>query len=240
MTFRPQPVMSVVAAVALAVLVALGLWQLQRFAWKRDLIARLEAARTAPARAPGDIVGAMAAGQDVEFRRVVIEGVIEPERIQRYFVGGDPERPWVALAPVRTDLGVVWVDRGRKVGARDGWGEDARSGRVSVTGAVRLAWRGNGFTPQAAPQKGQWYAIDPHALAAAAGLGAAAPFWVAEDPLEDGARNPRADPTLAMLAPVQHVGYALTWFGLALTLLGVYVAWHVRAGRFALTRKTVR
>ncbi|MGB1088618.1 MAG: SURF1 family cytochrome oxidase biogenesis protein, partial [Alphaproteobacteria bacterium] len=30
-----------------------------------------------------------------------------------------------------------------------------------------------------------------------------------------------------------HLEYALTWFGLALTLIGVYIAWHVQAARAA-------
>lgn len=237
MIFRPQPIMSLASAIVLAVLIGLGLWQVQRFEWKQDLVARLDAARRAPPVAPVDIAGRMAAGENVEFQRVEIAGFIEPEKVQRYFVGGDQSRPWVALAPVRTDLGVVWVDRGRKVSAEEGWGDGDGRALVFITGAVRLAWAGNGFTPPAAPEKGQWYAVDPKALTAAAGLGAAAPFWVAEDPLPDGLRNPRADPSLAMLPPSQHIGYALTWFGLALTLFGVYVGWHVRSGRLSLRRK---
>ena len=33
------------------------------------------------------------------------------------------------------------------------------------------------------------------------------------------------------LPPARHLGYALTWFGLALGMIGVYIALHIARGR---------
>ena len=43
MRFRPSLWMTVFAVPALAALIALGVWQVERRSWKLDLIARVEA-----------------------------------------------------------------------------------------------------------------------------------------------------------------------------------------------------
>lgn len=51
MYFRPFPILTIIAVPALAALIALGVWQVQRASWKADLIVQFEQA--AKAEPPG-------------------------------------------------------------------------------------------------------------------------------------------------------------------------------------------
>ena len=65
------PIVGTIAtAIALALLIALGVWQLQRLKWKEGLLAHIAALQTAPAAALEPQLGALAAGRDVNFTRV--------------------------------------------------------------------------------------------------------------------------------------------------------------------------
>ena len=55
-------------------------------------------------------------------------------------------------------------------------------------------------------------------------------FWLT-------ARSAGVPPELAQTPPSRHLGYALTWFGFALTLIGVYIAFHVSRKRLGFTRR---
>ena len=81
-------------------------------------------------------------------------------------------------------------------------------------------------------EREEYYRWDRTAFARGFGVEADAVFpgaWLAE--VGEG-----PPPRLADMPPARHVGYALTWFGIALTLVGVYVAFHVRAGRLRFSR----
>jgi surfeit locus 1 family protein len=82
-----------------------------------------------------------------------------------------------------------------------------------------------------------WFAVDLQGMARAAGLRSVADYYVATNYVgEDGrpipnpfSRESTADP----LPPQRHLGYAVTWWGLALVLVGVYLAYHISVGRLA-------
>jgi surfeit locus 1 family protein len=61
-------------------------------------------------------------------------------------------------------------------------------------------------------------------MARARGLERAAPFWVDLDPVASGTGWPRPGQT-RLTIPNNHLGYALTWFGIALALIGVFGSW---------------
>ena len=60
---------TLIVLIMLATLVGLGVWQLQRRAWKADLIAQLEAAPSAPLLEPGDFLAAMQGRKSIQYRR---------------------------------------------------------------------------------------------------------------------------------------------------------------------------
>jgi surfeit locus 1 family protein len=82
----------------------------------------------------------------------------------------------------------------------------------------------NLFTPADRPDQDQWFTRDPAAIAAHFGLSRAAPFSVDADYSGDPKSLPRGGTTVIAF-PNNHLGYALTWFGLAAALAGVFGAW---------------
>jgi cytochrome oxidase assembly protein ShyY1 len=79
------------------------------------------------------------------------------------------------------------------------------------------------FTPRDEPHHNLFYSRDPEAIARAKGWGAVAPYYIEqESPQLAGA--PRAGPLVVKL-PNNHLQYAITWFGLALALAGIYLVW---------------
>ena len=225
----------------MAVLVGLGVWQLQRLAWKEGLVARIAArARAAPEPLPP--LPQWAGLADYDYRHVVARGAFEHEREALVFrasgngrtgVGGPG---YLVLTPLRlADGSRVIVNRGfvplaRKDPASRSAGQPA--GEVEVSGLMRPPEPRNAFTPADRPDTGEWYTRDPAAIAAHLRI-AAAPFTIDADaaPAPPGGLPQGGATVLAI--PNDHLSYALTWFGLALALAGVFAAFargRVRAG----------
>ncbi len=99
------------------------------------------------------------------------------------------------------------------------------AGRVSVVGLTRSAHIPDRFTPAPDHDKNIWYHRNPHELAMLHGFDVAqvAPFYI-----DAGAGAPAALPQggeTRIYFPNNHLGYAITWFGLAGSLMLVYGAW---------------
>jgi surfeit locus 1 family protein len=198
--------------------VALGIWQVQRRAWKLDLIARVEAgARAAPVPAPGP---ARWPGLDVhgsEYRRVAAAGIFLHDRetlVQAVTVRGAGF--WV-LTPLRTPQGIILINRGfvppgRRDPASRATGQAA--GPVTVTGLLRATEPGGGFLRTNDPAGHRWYSRDVPAIAAAQGVGPAAPFFIDADATPNPGGWPVGGLTVLRFNN-NHLVYALTWFGLA-------------------------
>jgi surfeit locus 1 family protein len=234
--WRQLLVPGIFALVGIVILCALGTWQLQRLAWKEALIARVEArAEAEPVSAPGpaDWVG-LAAGW-LDYRPVRVTGGFRHADEAHVFTSiGDPAGRyggagyWVMTPLVTADGWFVVVNRGfvpedrKAASTRPG---SAPPGQVTVTGLARPPETGNAFTPHDDPARNIWFRRDPAAIAAAAGLPAdrVAPYTIdaAFDPaLPEGL--PQGGET-RLIFPNDHLQYALTWFGLAAALAGVFV-----------------
>jgi surfeit locus 1 family protein len=209
------------AIIGFAILISLGVWQLERKTWKENLIATLNARISAP---PHALPKAPQQGTD-EFSRVQLRGTFIPGQSALVFTSGSALRPdvmapgyWV-LSPLRTDDGrIVVVNRGYVAG------KDAPpppSGEADLVGALRWPDEDGMFTPSNDPQHNLWYSRDPVAIAAAKGWGQVAPFFV-EQETPQLTNAPRAGPLVVHLRD-NHLQYAITWFGLAGGLAGVYL-----------------
>lgn len=205
--------------------VALGVWQVQRLAWKNDLIASVAArAHAEPVAAPAqDQWPALRADPAAhEYRRVRITGELIHGAEQLVQAVTDRGAGFWVMAPLRTtDGSVVWVNRGfvPSVSLWQSTREAARcTGPATVTGLLRRSEPGGGFLRRNDPAAGRWFSRDVPALAAAAGLppAAVAPYFV-----DAGADTPCATPEgpvggLTVLRfSNNHLVYALTWFALA-------------------------
>lgn len=238
-----RTVAKIVLLVALAVsfvgLILLGIWQLERRAWKLDLIERVDArVHAAPLAPPGPGEWpTLSAGRD-EYRNVAVSGRFlhgRDTQVQAVTVRGAGF--WLLTPLQREDGSVVLVNRGF---VPPGWtgAPDASSAppEVRVTGLLRLSEPGGGFLRSNAPALSRWYSRDVQAIATAQGLDRVAPYFI--DAAASNAAN--GDSSSAEAVPVggltvvsfrnHHMQYALTWFAMALMVVGA--AWLVvRDGR---------
>lgn len=207
--------LTLVCAVALIVLIGLGSWQVQRLQWKEGLIARSEAAATLPPVS----LEMLAQLPDPEFRKAVLTCDFESQ-------------PFVELQSIHDGQAGV-----RLISACEGWLVDLGFVADTVTtrperqpaaipgiiAEVRKVEAPNGFAPP--PEGNRFFARDTAAMSRALGIdgpvrlyvlfatGSAWPQWAELQP---------SAPPAAFSN--NHLGYALTWFGLALAVIGFYIA----------------
>ena len=225
---------------AIAVLVALGTWQLERHEWKEKLIAELDSKLSAPPTdvPPRERWPQLNAGAD-EFRRVRFPVEFLPGEEALVYSSGSSLRPdvtgpgyWV-LTPARLTGGsIVVVNRGFvPEGKQDPKtrAEGRPSGVVDIVGVMRWPEARAMFTPNDEPAKNLWFARDPAAMAAAKGWGAVAPFYIDQEAPPAPGGLPKVGPLKPSL-PSNHVQYAVTWYGLALVFL-ISAVFFVRARR---------
>lgn len=213
------------------VFTGLGLWQVQRRAWKLDLIARVEARIHAPpAAAPGPADWQGINAGDDEYRRITLQGryLAVPETLSMAVTERGPGF-WV-LAPFRTEAGfTVLVNRGFVPEGRRGPDQrrKAASDETGVVGLLRLSEPGGGFLRANDPAAGRWYSRDVQAIARASGLGEVAPYFVDADAASEPGPLPQGGMTQVSFRNT-HLVYALTWFCLAL-MSAAAAAYLVRA-----------
>lgn len=204
---------------------ALGLWQVERRAWKLDLIERVESRVTAPAVAAPD-PSQWRDGRDHEYRRVRLTGTFLHQHETAVKAATDLGSGYWILTPLqRASGGLVLVNRGfvppdRRERATRRAGEPR--GPVTITGLVRVSEPGGAFLRDNMPAENRWYSRDVAAIAEARGLSGVAPYFVdAEAPPAGGggAKQPVAGLTVIRFRN-NHLVYALTWFMLALMVAG--------------------
>jgi surfeit locus 1 family protein len=226
---------TLMALAGFAVLVGLGNWQVERKRWKEDLIAKIEARVHAdPVPLPAT---ARAKGRDdLEYLHVSVTGRFHHDK-ERYLYAATSGNPgWHVYTPLGLpSQRVVWVNRGWVPDANKGSETRLRGqiqGEVEVRGLVRGQVKPGLFTAQNDPAHNIWYWPDLRAMTASAFAGgplAADPLPLAIDAdakPEPPGGLPRGGVTRLEL-PNRHLEYALTWYGLAAALIGVYLAFAV-------------
>ncbi len=224
--FAPGWPLTLVTLPALALLVGLGIWQLQRLAWKTELIARAEAGLNAP---PVPLEGLPADPAALDWRRVVVRGQLLAGRNFAYGSQVRAGQPGARLfTPLRlADGTIVLVDRGflpqEQLPPREPQ-PLTRLQEVEIRGVLEdhRGDRRGPFTPENDLAARRWFYLDPAELAR----------WVGRpvEPLVIRAEWAKPAVLLAQVEPVRldrrnpHLGYAITWFGLAGALLAVYLA----------------
>jgi surfeit locus 1 family protein len=195
---------------------ALGVWQIERRAWKLDLIARVDARIHAPAVAlPARADWTSVNARDDAYRHVRVTGSFLYDRgVLVQAVTEQGAGYWV-LTPLRTTEGIVLVNRGFvPPERRDPASHGARQGPVTVTGLLRMSEPGGAFLRANDPAAGRWYSRDVAAIARARRLGKVAPFFIDADATPNPGGYPVGGLTVVAF-PNNHLVYALTWFGLA-------------------------
>jgi surfeit locus 1 family protein len=218
MTFKPYPILTLFTAAAFVILILFGNWQWGRYNEKRALVA-------------------------AEPEWATLSGALTPGTVRQVYSLTDGEAAW---------RDVVLVDMGERaafVAQTIHYGMDAPAPTLVTTpqffsarGIWHEASQRNAFSTPDDPQAGLFYAFDPVELSATLPEGLAgrveARVFEPETLLRtDGALpapvvNPFVRPEINdMMTPERHFGYALTWWGLAISLIGVYLALHHQRGR---------
>jgi surfeit locus 1 family protein len=215
---------AVATLLGVAFLISLGNWQMQRLSWKRGLIGSIAERVHAPPVTLALAEERAGLGGDVEYTRVKVEG-------SEFQYGPG----FHVITPLRlADGSIVLVNRGYvpnelKDPAKRAAGQIA--GNLTATGLLRVADVQTMFVPDNDAKQNIWYWRDIGAMAAT--LGADAPR--VHQYIIDAEANPPAPGgwpkggVTRLELPNRHLEYALTWYGLAATLVAVFAA-------FAITR----
>lgn len=218
------------AIVGVLAMVSLGTWQMQRLAWKNGLIAQLEARTRAEPIAMAEALRRDAAGEDVEYLRVRAIGRFLPGRERYYYAPSSSAGPgWHVYAPLSTQAsGIVIVNRGfvpdrfRDPATRS---EDLDRD-VTIVGLARRSETRTTFTPENDEVRNIWYWRDLSGMTRSmlpSPSASVAPFFLEAEASAVEGPGPRGGATRLEI-PNNHFQYAMTWYGLALTLIGVYAA----------------
>ena len=210
---------------AAALLAGLGVWQIERRAWKLDLIARTQRRLVAAPAAMPPTARWSRIGLHDEYARLRVAGRwvgVRPVFVQALtdYGGG-----WWVIQPLATPRGVVLVNRGfvpQDARART----TAPTGDAVVTGLLRLSEPGGGFLLSNDPARDAWHSRDVAAIARSRGLGAVAPFFIDADASGAGGspEAPRGGLTVVTF-PNNHLIYAITWF--VLSGMAGWFAWRI-------------
>lgn len=203
-----------------AILITLGVWQLQRLEWKRTVLAGIEARIAAPAV---DIPAAPTEAAD-EYLHVAVAGTIEPGEIHIYTSAPPRGVGYRIIAPFRLPDGRrVLVDRGFVPIADK---EAPRPpGRLRVEGALLWPNETDGWTPAPDLVKNIWLARDVPAMAVALGT---EPVMIVASATDDPA-GPTPMPVGVNISN-NHLQYAITWFLLAAAwaMMTGYLLWRIK------------
>lgn len=208
----------------IAVLLALGLWQVRRMEWKEALIARIETRLAAP---PEALAAAGAPNRDaLRYGAVRVSGATTGAEV--LVLSG--------LKGVGAGYRVIQgfdTEDGRRILLDRGF--IAETQRREPRPSVPLVAEGNldwpeeadGFTPKPDLAAGIWFARDVDAMAEALGT---EPVMVVVRAASGEAQGILPQPVDTSGIPNDHFGYAVTWFSLALVWAGMtgFLLWRIR------------
>lgn len=219
-------VMVVVALPVFAALLMLGTWQVQRLAWKQDLLATIEARLDAAPVPAAEIEARVAADGDIRYTPVIVSGVFDHGRERHFFATHRGASGYFVYTPLVLEDGRhALVNRGfvpfdRK--APDTRPEGQVQGAVTVTGLAReqLDEKPSFIVPDNDLPANIFYWKDWAAMVGSAGLDPAEtlPFFIDADDTPNPGGLPIGGVTRIDL-PNNHLQYAITWYGLAATLV---------------------
>ena len=205
------------SAVGIAMLLGLGVWQVQRLDQKTTLIASLEKRMTAQPISLSEALAKREQGEDIEYLKVKVTGQLNPTNYLRRVASINGNPGWEIIAPLKIEDGnVVLVDLGA---IAENQPLNLSDTQQSIQGLVRFHNKGRGFFDNDNDVvQNIWYWWDMPAMLAT--LKGVAPFILQKLPTNAEIDGPLAEIPKVELAN-NHLGYAITWFGLAAALAAV-------------------
>ncbi len=230
--FRPYPVLTLLTVMALAFLLALGGWQLERQGWKQGLLDDHAVISESPPVTLNAVCRGPAFGQPVAGVQPDAEQTV---RVFGRNAAGAPGWRLFAPAPLPgcADAGFILTEAGFAPlsAATAATQAAAAPGVRAVRDGLRLETplRRGMFGAPDSPLQREFYAFDAAAMEAALDLAPGsllADWWLAVD---DGS----PPDWITATPPERHGAYALTWYLMAVALIGVWLAFNIARGRIA-------
>ncbi len=240
-SFRPLAVLTLFCVLLFAVLISLGVWQLQRLQWKVALIDLIN--RNMHARPLSLDAGAIPSREfKTEYLHVALSGRFDNSK-EAYIYGIGPQGApaFHVVVPLTLRNGETFlVDRG--IVPRDLRNPARRAagvsnGEVRIVGFWRWAEAPGAFTPPPDLIRRIWYSRDVVSIARADRIVLAAPALIEADASPNPGVWPKGGQTEVNMRN-EHLQYAITWFLMATGLVGVYLAYHLSHGRLTFGNKT--
>nr|WP_205932459.1 SURF1 family protein [Rhizobium leguminosarum] len=231
----------ILVLIALAILISLGTWQVERLHWKEGLIADIAARQAASPVPLADIEAMAATGGDIEYRKVTVTGRYINNKERHFFATWRGQTGFYVYTPLElADGRILFVNRGF-VPYDNKEPETRMQGQLTdqqtVTGLARekLPGKPSWAVPDNDVAKNIFYWKDLDVMAESVGLEKASviPFFVDADSTPNPAGLPIGGVTQVDL-PNNHLQYAFTWYGLAAVLVAVVAISWFRKGAKAL------
>jgi len=222
---------------------SLGVWQMERRAWKRDILDRIA---TNQAAAPLTL-DELLKGNPLRFEygRVRVSGSFLHDK--EFYLAARSLKDKVGMqvvTPLRTDDGTIvlfdrgWLPSDKMDPAKRAEGQ--LPGKVDLVGIVRRSQVKRQFAPDNDPAKNFWFHVDVPLMRQMAG-GSPDPVLDTFFLEADATPNPGGVPVggqTRLDIPNDHLQYAITWFLIALAGAGVYLAYHWENGRLTVNGRT--
>ena len=221
MRFRSRFWPSVIALVMMAILLGLGTWQLQRKAWKEDLLATIATRMDA---APVDLPAELGNAEGWSFRRVHLTGHFADDRALRLYGRTYNGKAGVhLLVPlIRDDGPPILVDRGFVPFESGNTLAPIAPSPGDVDGVVRLPEPAGRFVPSDKPDQNIWYGVDIPAMSRAVGQ-ELEPVYVAARPSGNPGWPAGTGGKEVLGIRNEHLNYAIFWYSMAAALAVIYV-----------------
>jgi surfeit locus 1 family protein len=222
--FQPRLIPTLFSLVLVVILLSLGTWQVERLHWKENLIADIATRSQIP---PLDIA---AVPQDadlssLEYRKAIVTGqFMHLHEFHVIAISLDGQGGYHILTPFLLDDGRYllvnrgWVPYDKKTPDTREVGQIAD--KVTLSGIVRLPHAG-WLQPNNNSDTNIWYSQDLSAMAHKMGIEEFMPILLDVDSTPNKGGYPIGGQTRVEI-PNNHLGYALTWFGLAIALACIY------------------
>lgn len=240
---RPALWPTLISLPILVLSLGLGIWQMERREWKRDILDRIAVNQAAAPLTLDELLK----GDPLrhEYGRVKVAGTFLHDK--EFYLAARSLGNKVGLqvvTPLKTDEGQVvlfdrgWIPQEQKDPARRAAGQLA--GRVELTGIVRRTQIRPRFAPENVPDRNVWFHVDVPLMRSMAG-GKPDPRLDAFFLEADATPNPGGVPIggqTRLNIPNDHLQYAITWFLIAAALVGVYLAYHWENGWLTIAGRT--
>ena len=222
--FKPQLWPTIMTIPILILLLYLGNWQVERLEWKLGLIKQIETrAFMDPIRIPPEKSNL----DDLEYLSVQITGRFNNQQeMTLYSVGPNGEAGYDLYTPFTNNDGkIIIVNRGwvpERIKDQVSRLETIKNVEHTVTGLLRKPSIKLWYGPENEPQNNNWFYGDLDGMARTYSLGAVYPMYLYAAVDDHDPVFPVAGRTEFNIVN-NHLDYALTWYGLAIVLLVIYV-----------------